>query len=366
MATIASRSKSQILKEHLLREMAEYRIPIGGQLPTEADLMRQFRVSRGTVQRVLTDLSAQGLLKREQGRGTFRLGPAREPGTPTKTMFVGVWFNLPLGPMWSPALQGIRRELDHWGYHAVYEEGGLALGAEGRGIASLVRKNLDGFIVAPTHNPGDDHRHLAEVISRNIPIVMVDRLLPGYDTDLVTTANELGAEQLTRHLIELGHRRIGFVGMPGLDTVNDRANGYRLVMQRQGIALNSRWVRMTEQTVWDCGRAAAHEILSLEAGIRPTALLAANDYIAETCVAVARERGLRVPEDLSIAGFDDTNPQPDQLPWLTTYAQPMEMIGERAARLLMNRITNPSRREVMLVLEGKLVVRRSTAPPASA
>jgi len=325
--------------------------------------MRQFGVSRGTVQRVLAQLSAQGILKREQGRGTFRLASSSTSMPPCKTLLVGVWFNLPRGPMWSPALEAIRRELDRWGYHAVYEEGGLAIGAEGRGIASLVRKPLDGFIVAPSHNPGDDHHQLEAVISRNIPIVMVDRLLPGYCTDLVTTTNELGAEQLINHLIDLGHRRIGFIGMPGMETVDDRANSYRSVMQERGLAVRSDWVRMTEKTCWDCGLEAANQILSLPADVRPTALFGANDYIAETCAMVAQDRGLKVPQDLSIVGFDDSNPLPEQMPRLTTYSQPKQMIGQQAARLLMKRIADPSRHPVVLVLEGKLVVRQSTGPP---
>lgn len=363
MAGTASRSKSQILKDHLMREMVEYRIPIGGQLPTEADLMRRFQVSRGTVQRVLADLSTQGLLRREQGRGTFRTAPASRPASAPRSMLVGVWFNQPRSPMWSPVIDSLRQELDYWGYHGVYEEGGLAVGAEGRGIASLVRKSLDGFIVAPSNNPEDDHRPLVELISRQVPIVMVDRSLPEHETDLVTCTNEIGAEQLTAHLLDLGHRRVGFIGVPGLETVDDRARGYRLTLQRRGVSIDDRWISQSPGTLRDCGREAARAMLTLPAEARPTALLGANDYIAETCAIAARERGLQVPEDLSIVGFDDANPMPEQEPWLTTYAQPRESIGRQAARLLMKRISEPTRRNVTLVLEGRLVVRRSTAPP---
>ncbi len=158
-------------------------------------------------------------------------------------------------------------------------------------------------------------------------------------------------------------RRIGFIGLPGLETIDDRARGYRLTMQRRGMQIVDDWVSMAEETLTDCGRRAVHDILHLPDAARPTAIFGANDYIAETCAMLARDRGLRIPEDLSIVGFDDANPLPEQTPWLTTYAQPRELMGQRAARLLMKRIGEPSRRTIALVLEGKLVVRQSTAPP---
>lgn len=364
MRSRSSTSKSQALRDHLLKELTEYRIPIGAKLPTEAQLMTQFSVSRGTVQRVLADLSAEGFLERQQGRGTFRVGPKPKPRVSERTMLIGVWFNMPSGPLFGPVREGIRRELDYWGYHAVFEEGGMEVGAEGRGIASLVRKPLDGFIVAPSVSPRDDHQPLAELIEHNVPIVMVDRQLPQHPTDLVTTHNELGAELLVNHLIDLGHRRIGFVGIAGLETIEDRWRGYRMAMQRRGIEVKDAWVRVSESTAYDCGREAMQEILQLAPDRRPTAVFGANDVIAETCAIVAREQGLRLPEALSIVGFDDINPLPDRPVWLTTYAQPKELMGQQAVRLLMKRLHDPHRKTVTVMLEGKLVVRESTAPPS--
>lgn len=358
------RSKSEVLKEYLRREMLEYRIPIGARLPPESALMARFSVSRGTVQRVLADLSAEGFLDRQQGRGTFRIGPTRFPARANeRSMLVGVWFSLPSGFLYGPIAESIREELDHWGYHAVFEDGGLEVGAEGRGIASLVRKPLDGFIVAPSANISDDHGPLLELIRRDVPVVMVDRTLSSHQTDLVTASHELGAERLTNHLIQLGHRRIGFIGIPGLETVEERCSGYRLTMQRNSLQVDPDWVRMAESTAFDCGRAAALELLALPAHRRPTAVFGANDFIAETFAMAARELGLVVPEDISVVGFDDVNPLPGRPAWLTTYAQPKSLMGQQAARLLMKRIQDASRQVVTLVLEGSLVVRSSAVAP---
>jgi LacI family transcriptional regulator len=265
--------------------------------------------------------------------------------------------------MWGPAAEGIRRELRRWGYHAVFEEGGLEEGAERRGIEDLVHKHLDGFIVAPSNNPHDDHSPLRRLIEEHVPIVLVDQALPGCETDLVTTDSELGAQEIVEHLIQLGHKRIAFVGIAGVSTVEARCRAYRQTMQAHGLDIDDAWIQMTERTAFDTGRRAAGEILTLPEEQRPTAIFGANDYIAQTCAIVAHEQGLSVPEDLSVAGFDGLETQPEFAVGLTTYAQSRDRVGQHAARLLMSRIQMPSRPPVHLVLEGELTRRRSTAPP---
>jgi LacI family transcriptional regulator len=287
-------------------------------------------------------------------------------------MLVGVWFNVPGGPFYGPVAAGIRKELARWGYHAVFEHGGVERGAERRGIEDLVRKNLDGFIVAPSDKPADDHGPLTELIDRDVPVVLVDRLLPGQDADLVTTNGERGGEEIVEYLIELGHRRIGFIGPAGLSTIDARLEGCRLAMQDHGLPIDDAWIRLTDKTAFDYGREAAEEILAMPPDRRPTAVFGANDATAQTVAKVARERSLRIPEDLSVAGFDNIDVAgfehigiglADAIQ-LTTYAQPKEHMGQQAARLLMRRIQEPSGRPVIVLLEGELVIRSSTAPPS--
>lgn len=359
---MAKLSKTAVLRDHLLEEMTYQRIPPGGRLPSESELMGQFSLSRTSVRQVLSELSAAGWVERQQGRGTFRVQNGRRDMLDSqRTMLVGVWFNWPSGPLFGPIAQGIREELAEWRYHAVLEDGGLGVGAEARGIETLIHKAFDGFIVAPSSNPDDDHRPLERLIERRVPVVLVDRLLPGQQTDLVATANELGAEDVVQHLVDLGHRRIAFIGSGGLSSVDDRLRGFRHAMRRTGLAIDKAWLQCDKAAGADCGRLAAGALLDLPVERRPTAIFAANDVIGETVTMVARDRGLRVPQDLSVAGFDDVVTV-DREPWLTTYAQPKRRIGQQAARLLMHRIANPCASPVTLLLEGELVRRRSTAP----
>ncbi len=357
-------SKAQVLKEHLLSEMREHRIPVGGQLPTETELVRHFSVSRSTVRQVLSELTVAGLIERQQGRGTFRIEGNHQTMPTQRLMLVGVWFNWPAGPLYSEIAQGVRDELSHWGYHAVFEMGGLESGAERQGIEGLVRKQLDGFIVAPSSNPGDEHGPLLSLLERRVPIVLVDRRIGSPPADLVCVDHELGAREVVSHLVRLGHERIGFVGPAGISTIEERFQGYRLTMRQHGLRVDPAWAQMNDQVGVDTGRQAAKALLSMPAGQRPTALFGANDYIAETVAIVARELGLRVPGDVSVVGFDDTNVNPSRPAWLTTYAQPKRRIGQQAARLLMKRIADPQSEVMTLMLQGTLVERQSTGAPS--
>lgn len=343
--------------------MTDNQIPLGGRLPSETELMSAFSLSRSSVRQVLAELTVAGWVERRQGRGTFHIAKAgRETPQNQRSMLVGVWFNWPQGPLYGPIVEGIREELAEWRYHAVFEDGGFDVGAEAKGVEALVHKAFDGFIVAPSSNPRDDHRPLERLIERKVPLVLVDRMLPDRPADLVTTANELGAEQLVGHLIELGHQKIAFIGGGGLSTVEDRLRGYRLTLKRNGLCLDDAWVHAEEMPTEDCGRRALAELLTLPKERRPTAVFCANDIIGETVAAGGRAAGLRIPEDLSVTGFDDVMPSSDHTPWLTTYAQPKRRIGREAARLLMQRITTRPANCVTLLLEGHLVKRASTGP----
>lgn len=344
--------------------MSDNRIPLGARLPSETELMHEFSLSRSSVRQVLSELTVAGWVERRQGSGTFHIaGGGRETPQTQRSMLVGVWFNWPQGPLYGPIIEGIREELAEWRYHAVFEDGGFDVGAEARGVEALVHKAFDGFVVAPSSNPHDDHRPLEQLIEKKVPVVLVDRMLPGRPSDLVTTANELGAEEVIRHLVDLGHRRIAFIGSGGLSTVDDRLRGYRLTLRRLGLPMEDAWVQSDETTGADCGRHALARLLELAEGNRPTAIFCANDIIGETVATAARAAGHRVPEDLSVVGFDDVMPSAEQTPWLTTYAQPKRRIGQQAARLLMQRITLHPSNFTTLLLEGRLVARSSTAPP---
>ncbi|WP_030249973.1 LacI family DNA-binding transcriptional regulator [Streptomyces violens] len=173
--------------------------------------------------------------------------------------------------------------------------------------------------------------------------------------------NRGGARSLTEHLVALGHRRIGCVAGPeGLTTTRHRLEGHRAALAAHGIEdVPGRTVHGAYDRA--SGYAAAHELLRQDEDL--TAVVAANDTVALGVCAALREHGLRVPEDVSVAGFDDLPFSTDAVPALTTVRLPLTEAGARAGRLAMGR--EPAPADGVVLLSSELVIRKSTAPPYS-
>ncbi|MBZ4014312.1 LacI family DNA-binding transcriptional regulator, partial [Streptomyces purpurogeneiscleroticus] len=173
--------------------------------------------------------------------------------------------------------------------------------------------------------------------------------------------NRGGARALTEHLVALGHRRIGCVAGPeGLTTTRHRLEGHRAALTAHGIEdVPGRTVHGAYDRA--SGYTAAHELLRRDEEL--TAVVAANDTVALGVCAALREHGLRVPEDVSVAGFDDLPFSMDAVPALTTVRLPLTEAGARAGRLAMGR--EPAPADGVVLLSSELVIRKSTAPPYS-
>ncbi|MDF6040868.1 LacI family DNA-binding transcriptional regulator [Streptomyces sp. JH14] len=202
----------------------------------------------------------------------------------------------------------------------------------------------------------------AQLTSRNIPFAVVDPAGdPGDDVASVGTTNWQGGLAATRHLTGLGHRRIGVISGPSrMMCSRARVDGYRAAMETAGLPIDPDLVREGEFSHED-GYRAGLELLRLPEP--PTAVFAGNDLQALGVYEAARELGLRIPEDLSVVGFDDLPLTRWIGPPLTTVRQPLIEMAETAARLVldMSRGRQPATSSVDLATN--LVVRSSTAPP---
>ncbi|MFE2539678.1 LacI family DNA-binding transcriptional regulator [Actinacidiphila glaucinigra] len=190
--------------------------------------------------------------------------------------------------------------------------------------------------------------------------------LPGPAADSVMTVafdNRGGAQRLTEHLLALGHRTIGYVAGPAeRSTTRHRLEGHRAALAEAGLAGSPAELdRLTVHGYYDrsSGYDAALELLRREPGL--TAVVAANDTVALGVCAALRERGLRIPEDISVAGFDDLPFSVDAAPALTTVRIPLQEAGARAGRLVMGRQAPPP--GGLATVRTELMVRASTAAP---
>jgi LacI family transcriptional regulator len=236
-------------------------------------------------------------------------------------------------------------------------------------IAELVTSaKVDGLLLTP---PVSDLVSVRTLMSElQVPLVSISQgsIAQGSisqgsasadDWAVGTNDREVSAE-LTAYLVRLGHRRIAFVkSHPDHKAMTNRFRGFRDGMQAAGLGIESRWAVQGENT-FESGRRAGEQLL--DSGVRPTAIFCANDHMAAGVMAVAHERGLAIPRELSVAGFDDIPLASQIWPALTTVRQPLREMAGLAAELLIQRLRNRPGDKLARVVEATLVLRASTGP----
>jgi LacI family transcriptional regulator len=227
-------------------------------------------------------------------------------------------------------------------------------------LERLMRGTTDGAILMVPEESSADLLHLQ---AQGFPFVVVDpREPPPEGIPCVSANHAAGAKVATEHLLALGHRRIGAIGGgEGWYATEERLHGFRAALASAGILLDPELVRYTN---WQTpsGEQAAEELLSLPEP--PTAIFGFNDNVAVGAIFAARKRGLSVPDDLSVVGFDDTTTATIVTPNLTTVRQPLAELGRMGVSLLLRLLEGQRLEALRIELSTVLVVRDSTAPVA--
>src|SRR5262245_31244496 len=223
----------------------------------------------------------------------------------------------------------------------------------------VIHGATDGAILLLPEESGDELRALQ---AQGYPFVVVDpRVSVGEGVPNVAAAHASGAMAATEHLLALGHRRIAAIKGPAAwMATEDRLNGYRAALVAAGVTPDAA-LEIQADFSTAAGMKAAAQLF--DRPDRPTAIFAFNDNLAVGVLRVARERGIRIPEDLSLVGFDDSEQASLVTPALTTVRQPLAEMGRMAVSLLMRILDNQRHEALRIELATKLVVRDSTAPP---
>ena len=223
-------------------------------------------------------------------------------------------------------------------------------------IEEMIAHRVEGIVIAPVSDRSKSHlRRLARF---GVPFVLVDRTVPGVDSDVVCGNSADGARQLVDHLISLGHRRIGFiVESDDVSTARERRQGYEAALAGAGIPHDPELV--ANATVDPTGGSEGMRQL-LQLKDRPTAVFTVNNLVALGAIEAVRDAGLEVPDDVALVCFDDIEFASRLYPFLTVMEQPAETFGTLGTQLLLERIEGRGpERSRMVVLPARFVLRKS-------
>ena len=276
-----------------------------------------------------------------------------------ETLTIGILVPKLDHPFFGALAFAIERALFASGYRSFMCSAEENLGRELEYVSMLLNQRVDGVIIVPT---GRDAAGVRALRDRAVAVVTVDRDPPGLGADSVFIDNFGGARALAAHLLELGHRRIGIACPPETsEPVAHRLRGIRAAFADRGLSLEPALIVSGTLEQFEMGYSAGKALISSKP--RPTAIMALTDVMALGVMRAAYDAGLRVPQDLSVTGYDDIPLAAQVIPGFTTVAQPIYAMGERAAELLLRRIQTPDAPITELRLPTTLQVRGSSAPP---
>ena len=331
--------------------------------PTAKDVARQAGVSIATVSRVVNKQANVGPQMRArvlQAIEALGYQPSRTAQRlrAKRGHVIGLIISDVQNPYFTAVARGIEDVAYQHGYSLILCNSDEDSEKEHLYLDVMRAEAVAGVILATTveDNPG-----VRQLVSNAIPVVAIDRQLTDPTIDSVMVDSVQGTVEAMSYLIELGHRRIGFIGGSlTITTMRERRDGYLLAHQRHGLPVSPQLMQFgaPKQTG---GYACALELLRQQPMM--TAVFASNNLMAMGALKAILERGLRIPEDISVVSFSD-------MPWgsllqpsLTVISQPDYELGQKAAELLVERLRRPDKPVSHLQLDLKLIVRASTGRP---
>ena len=362
-------TKHEVISRELRSEIETGKYGNNGQLPSEAQLVHRFQVSRPTAARALRDLQNEGLVERRMGSGTFVKPPSERGTMQRQTTVIGLLvpergmteiFDAICGELGALAkMQGYGML---WGAstiplvdHDPSPKHALAL------CKQFVEKRVDGVFIAPLET-GEDHgsanRKILEILQQaGIPVVLLDRDVAPFPKrsswDLVCMDNFCAGFLIAEHLIRLGSQNLRFFSYPGsAPTINARISGVREALRIHNLEPREDLVATGNPTDTEFVR-------KLRAGRNCDALVCANDFTAGELIKTLGKLGIQVPGRVRVAGFDDVRYATLLPVALTTIHQPCREIAEIAFRVMLERLRTPTIPPRTITAAPRLVVRES-------
>jgi LacI family transcriptional regulator len=335
-----------------------------GKRVTLKEIAKRARVATGTVSMVLNEDPRIAEATRMHVRQVMRaLGYVYNRGAAQirskRSNIVGVSICNLNNPYFAEIAAAIEQSLDTAGKVLVLGNCRESVERQSRFLNTLREYNVEGVLLMPAI--GTPKAVIAQLAEWRIPVVMVSRRVLGAKGDFVGVDNKQGTRMSTEYLIQLGHKRIAFVGVNRhTSTGRDRAEGYRTALMSTGLPVVPEMMVECDATRADGFKA----ITSLyKQRHRPTAIVCFNDLLAFGVMLGLRHLNCEPGRECAVTGFDDVDEASLWWPQLTTIAANADALGDAAGRLLRDRIAEPGRSIQRVTLEPRLIVRASCGPP---
>jgi LacI family transcriptional regulator/LacI family repressor for deo operon, udp, cdd, tsx, nupC, and nupG len=338
--------------------------------PTISDVARLAGVSKSTVSAVLNNKSSirestRRTVVRAMEELAYRPSPSARRGfRPAQGKSIAFVVKESSNPYYAEVLGGIEEVAAERGYLVSVSSSGGDYEREHRIVEQCTEHEVDGLIITPIRHDDSDLSHIFELKRSNAPFVLLEKV-PGIQASLVDVDNVRGSWEAVKYLIEQGHARIAHLaGPPYSEHSRERADGVRRAFSESQLVFDESMIVPAGDSLEEGYRAGLEYFRDRAAADRPTAVTCYNDLVAIGLLKALRELAIRVPEDISVIGFDQLQLL-DYLPLrLSTVSIPKHEMGKRAAELLIRQIeTSRDLPAEKVVLETELVLRDSTRPP---
>lgn len=342
------------LKEYLCDQMRRGELAPGDQVPSEYTLAKQFKLSRHTVRKALGDLENEGLVYREQGRGTFC---SMRSKTENKTIAVMTTY---ISDYIFPAvIRGIEEILSVAGYTLLLANTDNNKQKEAQCFEKLLNQNIAGLIIEPTKSALENCnlKYFQEIERRRLPYIMFHATYSDLEPAYIMMDDEKGGFMAAQYLLQLGHQDIAGIFKTDDRQGIKRQNGFLAALTEYNIDLKSGYLGNydTEQI-----SSYPYQFVRglLQRTDRPTGLICYNDQIAIQAIGAIRDEGLRIPEDISIVGYDDSSLAVASEIKLTTIKHTKTVLGRQVARFIIDMVEGRIERPT-LVYQPELIIRSS-------
>lgn len=365
---MAQKTKYNIVKDKIMEWITNGEVKPGEKISSESELVKMFGVSRHTIRQAIGDLVHEGWLYREQGAGTFCSNKQEQDRSQTPRLLtsggknIGVITTFISDYIFPSIIRGIESYLTESGYTLTLASTDNDVEKERQCLQSMLDRNIDGLIIEPTKSSSNNPNinYYLELEKNNIPYLMINQYYPQLLPPHIIVNDKNGGYLATDHLIKLGHEKI--VGIFKTDDLQGayRMQGFIQAFRENNITLSPEMIISFSTEFSDALlQENVRKILS-SSQTMPTGIICYNDQVALSILNLLREMELRVPEDISIVGFDDSYLA--EATNLTSVSHPKLEMGVAAAKWIVSAVENRSEVESQnsTVYEPELVVRNST------